>query len=123
MVTPKGDWPVKWTDQVHEPDGRARNSDPNDSSGEDMLSEMISALVYTNGGYTAFDDVSSAGLDPQMVWDARKLEMKFFDDMGVYKRIKRGEMTAAGGKTIGTMWIDVNKGDGENPNYRSRLVG
>ena len=32
-------------------------------------------------------------------------------------------MLASGGKTIQTRWIDVNKGDVERPNYRSRLVG
>ena len=26
-------------------------------------------------------------------------------------------------KIIRTRWIDINKGDDENPNYRSRLVG
>ena len=122
-VVPKGAWPEHWIDRVHEPDGHALRSDPNDSTGEDMLAEMLSTLTLTNGQYTAFDDVTSAALDPQMVWDARKLEMKFFDDMGVYKRIKRSEMVSAGGKTIKTMWIDINKGDIEKPNYRSRLVG
>ena len=43
--------------------------------------------------------------------------------MGVYKRIPRAEMEAAGGKTIQTRWIDINKGDEEKTNYRSRLVG
>ena len=28
-----------------------------------------------------------------------------------------------GGKTIGTRWIDINKGDEESPDYRSRMVG
>ena len=28
-----------------------------------------------------------------------------------------------GCKIISTRWIDTNKGDSENPNYRSRLVG
>ena len=28
-----------------------------------------------------------------------------------------------GWKVVQTRWIDINKGDDENPNYRSRLVG
>jgi hypothetical protein len=32
-------------------------------------------------------------------------------------------MWAVQGKTIQTIWIDVNKGDSEKPVYRSRLVG
>ena len=31
-------------------------------------------------------------------------------------------MTKAGKKPIAVRWVDVNKGDDENPNYRSRLV-
>ena len=32
-------------------------------------------------------------------------------------------MQQHGGRTIGTRWIDINKGDEESPDYRSRLVG
>ncbi len=50
---------------------------------------------------------------------ARKLEMDYFQEMGVYSKIRREK----GMKVISTKWIDTNKGDNVSPNYRSRLVG
>lgn len=61
----------------------------------------------------AYDDVSGAKLEPSAVHAARKTEMGFFEDMGVYER----------SKIIGPRWIDTNKGDSINPRIRSRLVG
>ena len=49
--------------------------------------------------------------------------MKCFNDMRVYDRVSRAEMQERQGKCIKTRWIDVNKGDADSPNYRSRLVG
>ena len=40
--------------------------------------------------------------------------------MGVYSRVPR---SAVKGKVIKTRWIDVNKGDSAETNYRSRFVG
>ena len=39
--------------------------------------------------------------------------------MKVYKKVPRSEVT---GKVISVRWVDINKGDEVNPNYRSRLV-
>ena len=71
----------------------------------------------------ASDGVSGAHLQPELVHEARKVEMKFIEDMKVYDRVDRSEMLNRGGKIIKTRWIDVNKGDAACPNYRSRLVG
>ena len=35
----------------------------------------------------------------------------------------RSEAAKAGSKVITTRWVDTNKGDVANPNYRARLVG
>jgi hypothetical protein len=43
--------------------------------------------------------------------------------MGVYHKVPRKTMQQHGGRTIGTRWIDINKGDEESPECRSRLVG
>ena len=40
---------------------------------------------------------------------------------GVYTKVPRS--AAGGNKVITTRWIDIDKGDDENPNYRARLVG
>ena len=58
-----------------------------------------------------------------MAIEARKLEMKFFRDMKVYSKVPRSEAYINGAKVITTKWLDINKGDDQEPNYRSRLVG
>ena len=123
MVKPKGTWPADWCDSVHEPTGRSIEGKLGSKIGEEKLMECMNALIESYGELTAYDDVTSASLDPAMVAAARKIEMEFFKKMGVYKTIPRSEMVAKGGKTIQTRWIDVNKGDAERTNYRSRLVG
>ena len=68
------------------------------------------------------DDVKGfAHLDKDLVIAARKLEIDYFKQMKVYKKVPRSE--AIGQKIITTRWIDTNKGDTQKPNYRSRLVG
>jgi len=49
--------------------------------------------------------------------------MDFFKKRGVYRKVLRIEAIKKGAKIIKLKWIDTNKGDTENPNYRSRLVG
>ena len=60
---------------------------------------------------------------PEKVAEARQVEMSYFKNMGVYRKIPRAVMRSKGGKTINTRWIDTNKGDEQDPDYRSRLVG
>jgi thiol-disulfide isomerase/thioredoxin len=79
---------------------------------------------YSDEDYEDFDcidDVSGKCLNSKLVNEARKLEIKFFEDMGLWKVIKRpvelGEY-----RLISTRWVDVNKGDEDKPNYRSRFV-
>ena len=43
--------------------------------------------------------------------------------MKVYDRVPRTHQQQHGGKIVGTRWIDTNKGDKINKDYRSRLVG
>ena len=49
--------------------------------------------------------------------------MEYFNNMGVYERVPKSHQVQTGGIIIGTRWVDVNKGDAADPNYRSRLVG
>ena len=55
--------------------------------------------------------------------EARGVEMDFFKSMGVYDYVPRSEQKLTGGEIFGTKWVDVNKGDSENPRLRSRMVG
>ena len=47
--------------------------------------------------------------------------MNSFAKWGVYIKVPRS--AAGNNKVITTRWIDTDKGDEENPNYRARLVG
>ena len=49
--------------------------------------------------------------------------MDFFKKMKVYTKVPRHEALQGGHKIISTRWLDVNKGDLTNLDYRSRLVG
>jgi len=70
----------------------------------------------------AWDDVTGEILDPKEVIKARLKEVTYIRQKDVYKKITRREALRRGIKIVGTRWIDVNKGDAENPNHRSRLV-
>ena len=69
------------------------------------------------------DDVTGKPLDHELASEARRLEIEFFRNMKVYEKVARWRAQEAGGKVVTTRWIDINKGDMQNPNYRARLVG
>ena len=78
----------------------------------------------TDVGYEEYaeDDVSGAQLDPEEVKRARKLEIEYIKKMRVYTKVPRSKCEGMNIKPITTRWIDVNKGDDCNRNYRSRMV-
>ena len=67
-------------------------------------------------------DVSGSQLDPKLVVKARRTELDFFRTMRVYEKVPRWMAQRQNKKVIQTRWIDVNKGDDSNPDYRSRLL-
>ena len=69
-----------------------------------------------------YDDVSGLPLKTDLVCKARKLEMKYFVDKAVYTKRSRAWAKHSGHKFIDRKWIDVNKGDDQQPDYRPRLV-
>ena len=74
-------------------------------------------------GMVAFDDVSGQELKPEMMVKARREEIAYFKDMGVYEKVDINEAWSETGKApIAVRWVDINKGDTTNPKYRSRLV-
>ena len=71
----------------------------------------------------SWGDLSGKALDPLKVKTAREEEMKEFRSHEVYKKVPIKECWAITGKDpIGTRWVDINKGDELQPEYRSRLV-
>ena len=136
-------FPSHWRDDKHEPDGTARNvlaleegHEPvqeerlgfftiGGNDGERLLKlEMNALMAKYDGSDESWDDVTGAQLVVSMVRAARRLEMKFFEKMGVFAEIlHRSEVKSRGEKMIRGRWIDTSKGDSACPDYRSRFVG
>ena len=67
--------------------------------------------------------MSGKQLDADLVKAARTEEMKEVMKHQVYIKVPIDECYRVTGKApIGTRWVDVNKGDEQDPEYRSRLV-
>ena len=71
----------------------------------------------------AWDDVSGAELDPKVVKQARSEEIEYVRKWSFYTKVLIKERYDKTGKApITVRWIDINKGDQTNANYRSRFV-
>jgi len=69
------------------------------------------------------DNMTGKPLEAHMVRTARQEEMDEVNKHQVYDKVPIEECWAKTGKApIGTRWVDINKGDDVNPEYRSRLV-
>ena len=66
------------------------------------------------------DDVTGKPLIRELVLQARKDEMNKFSQHNVYTKRPISECVRK--QPIGCKWIDINKGDANNPNYKSRIV-
>ena len=85
------------------------------SVGEEML--------YVDRDGEFYDELSGSWLDPDRVKQARIEEMEEFRKHKVYEKVTIQECWDKTGRNpIGVKWVDVNKGDNSNPDYRSRLV-
>ncbi|MDA8584430.1 hypothetical protein N9L68_09335 [bacterium] len=71
----------------------------------------------------AWDDLTGMRLDAGQVREARSKEVPYLRDKRVYDTIPRSQALMNKLKICQTRWIDVNKGDDDNPIYRSRMVG
>ena len=78
-------------------------------------------MEFLCSGKEFYDDLSGKWLEKDRAIEARRLELEFFRKMGVYTKVPRSQ--AGSSKIITTKWLDTDKGDAENPNYRARLVG
>ena len=71
----------------------------------------------------AWDDQTGKELRPDLVQAARAEELKIVDEMGVYEEVPFSDAVKHTGRPpIKSRWLDINKGDSELPNYRSRWV-
>eukprot|EP00973_Karenia_brevis_P072169 10025940-Karenia_brevis.AAC.1 len=76
------------------------------------------------GSWTRYwDEVSGHELETWRVEVARKTEMKYIKEMKLYDVVPMAEcLRKTCRKPIQGRWLDVNKGDLQNPLYRSRYV-
>ena len=123
VTTPVGNYPEHWIDSWHELEGGDDRFGVRPQYGVTLFQAEMNGLSFKNGYETAWDDVSNEYLVPEFVHAARALEMEYFHKLGVYEKVSREDQMATGGKIIGVRWVDVNKGDALDVNYRSRLVG
>ena len=69
------------------------------------------------------DDITGQPLNPELCRIARQKEIDYFRNKGVWDMRRIQEAWARTGRPpISVRWVEVNKGDDEHPNYRSRLV-
>ena len=69
------------------------------------------------------DDLTGQLLPPELVKAARAKELEYFGAREVWEKRPMGEARRVTGKPpITVRWVDVNKGDNQCPNIRSRLV-
>ena len=66
-----------------------------------------------------YDDLSGKRLPEELVQEARYEEIKFIDKIKLWNVVPR---PSDGSKVIDTRWVDVNKGDENEPLVRARLV-
>ena len=123
FARPTGVHPEHWIDTWHELEGGDDHFGVRPQVGVTLMQAEMSGLSYRNGYEMAWDDVSNENLVPELVHQARAVEMEYFEKLGVYDKVPRSHQLTTGGKIIGVRWVDVNKGDAVDVNYRSRLVG
>ena len=87
----------------------------------EQFHEKVEAVTISRG--LAWDDLTGMRLDGQKVMEARGKEVDYIRGKKVWIKIPRSTAVAKGIKIVKGRWIDINKGDDENPMYRSRYVG
>ena len=71
----------------------------------------------------AFDDVTGKPLKPELVHKARQGEIEELERLEVFDKVPLDECWKNTGKPpITARWLDINKGDDNDENYRSRYV-
>lgn len=72
---------------------------------------------------TFVDEVSGQALNSKLVAEAKAEELDYAARYNVWDLVPVSECwRETGAGPIGSRWININKGDEERPNYRSRLV-
>jgi hypothetical protein len=85
-----------------------------------VVEDPMNAALYSKG-YK--DDITKQPLLDGLIDAARAKELEYFGSKGVWIKKPTGEAFAKTGRPpISVRWVDVNTGDDQCPNCRSRLV-
>ncbi len=87
--------------------------------------EVDKAIKDEKNGYSGRyrDDMTGQTLRDDLVREARRQELEYFHQKGVWRKVpKSTARTRTGRAAISVRWVDVSKGDDLCPRYRSRLV-
>ena len=105
---------------------------PEEDLSDAQLERIARRTVVSEDGVELFkvvenqefrDALTGQLLQPDLVKAARRRELEYFAAKSVWRKVPRGDAQRYQGKPpITVKWVDVNKGDDESPNYRSRLV-
>jgi len=90
----------------------------------EIIAHMADGALQGEEGQEAFyDEATGKRLPTQLVKLARREELQFFHEKGVWRVVPIAKAWQQTGKApISVRWVDVNKGDEENFEIRSRLV-
>jgi hypothetical protein len=89
---------------------------------DDRVGDEVAELQQW-GGQVYWDENSGEVLPPNLTQAARREELTFMRDWGVWEVVPISECVRVSGKQpLGGRWVDVNKGDRDRPDVRSRYV-
>ena len=112
---PTGEYPRNLLDYWHEEDGGDDSRGARPQIGVTLLKKEMDGLSFKGGYGVAWDDETNAELIPELIKNARQVEMGYFKKLGVYDYATKAEQQLSGGVIIGVRWVDVSKGDSEDP--------
>ena len=96
--------------------------DSEDLQEADIL-QLIAPELMEDEDLVAYDDAKGGTLHMPPLRKARDEEMEFVKSRNIYSYASVKDCVEKTGRNpIGTKWVDTNKGDDQNPKYRSRLV-
>ena len=85
--------------------------------------EKITGVYYVDSFGEFHDEITGNLSHKSSGTEARLEEMKQVQEHRVYEKVPIEECwNRTGNNSIKTRWLDINKGDEDNPEYRSRLV-
>ena len=85
--------------------------------------EKFTGVYHVDSFGEFHDEITGKFLPKSAVLEARLEEMRQVQEHKVYEKVPFEEgWNRIGKDPIKTRWLDINKGDEDNPEYRSRLV-